>query len=395
VGLTSLALSLLLVGLSLGLLVAIIVGWRRLAGSGLRPVALRTVSLIALQACVLSLIFVLVNRSGEFYSSWSDLLGADTGQGSVVASASVSSALVRPVVITSRLPVRVPGSRVSGGSLDTVRFAGQLSGLTVTGHVFLPAGYGLARSATRYPVIVAISGGPGGTSSPYSAKRLADNAAALIAAGKLRPVIIAMLPAALSAADQGCLNVPAEPATASSAARPAVPAATFFAQDLPGMLKTAFRAGSAAGSWALLGDSTGGYCALQLALDDSWVFSVAVAPGGDYTRPPGSNENAGSPQLSQQEDLLYVLRSQPMQSVSVLLTGSGAADGQAASFVSQVHRPMRVSIAALDAGSWPLAGVLTWIGTALRPGTAGASDRPAGGRAQLPSGRANRPGVTG
>jgi Putative esterase len=180
-------------------------------------------------------------------------------------------------------------------------------------------------------------------------------------------VVIAMLPASLSAFDQGCLNVPAEPATASSAARPAVQAAAFYAQDLPGMLASGFRAERAAAHWALLGDSSGGYCALQLALSNSWVFSVAAVPDGAYSQPPGASENAASPQFKQQQDLLWLLRSQPMQRISVLFTGSGpgSGGGQAAPWLSLARRPMRVAQTALGSGSWPLDGVLTWIGHAI------------------------------
>ena len=147
---------------------------------------------------------------------------------------------------------------------------------------------------------------------------------------------------------------------------PAVQAATFFAQDLPGMLESGFRAESSASGRALLGDSSGGFCALQLTLNYSWVFSVAVAPDGAYSQPPGSSEDAGSPQLGQQENLLWLLHSQPMQPVSVLFTGSSlGSDGQAASFLTAARRPMRVATASLESGSWPLDGVLSWIGAQI------------------------------
>jgi enterochelin esterase-like enzyme len=381
VGLTSPALPFLLAGLVLGLLLAIVLGWRKLARPGLRPVLLRAGSLLTLQVCVLSLIFVTVNRSGEFYSSWSDLLGSDASQGSVVASAAVRASAVRPVVVLSHEPVRTPGTRASGGTLDTVRFTGQLSGLAVTGHVYLPPGYASAGSPARYPLIVVITDHLGDASSPYSASRLAENAARLIKARRLEPVLIAMLPAALSASDQGCLNVPAEPATAGAPSRPAVQASTFYTSDLPGMLESAFRAGTSAGGRALLGDESGGYCALQLSLASSWVFPVAVAPAGPYQQPPGTGENAGSPQLALQENLPWVLRSEPMQRVWFLLTGTTPGGGQASPFLRLARPPMQVATATLDSGSWPLNGVLTWIGAAIRPGREAAwPGAPAGSR---------------
>ena len=390
--LTSPALAILLAVISTGGLLAIVLGWRRLAGHGLRSVMLRVVSLVTLQACMLSLLFVTVNRAAEFYSSWSDLLGSDTAQGSVLASANVGKAAVRPAVVLSRTPVRVPGSAANGGTLDTVRFAGPLSGVTVTGRVYLPAGFGSAAQPARYPVIVVIAGSLADPGSPYDSSRLAANAAALIAARRLPPVVIAMLPTAITPADQGCLNVPAEPAGAGHAAQPAVQAATFYSQDLPAVLETQFRVRSTARSWALLGDSSGGYCALQLALSYSWVFTTAAAPQGAYARPPGPAEDGGSSLIARQEDLPWLLRSQPMQRISVLLTSTGSSEVSPVQALAR--RPMRVTTTTLDAGSTPLSGVLTWLGAAIGPARQGhpvASRGPAAGHAATRRGRTAGP----
>jgi enterochelin esterase-like enzyme len=364
VGLTSPALAILLAVLCCAQLLAVLTGWRKLAGPGRRNLALRAMSLITLQALVLSLIFVVVNRSGEFYSSWSDLAGSDNGQASVVTSADGRSVTADPVVVTSHATVRVPGSGASGGTLDSVRLSGQLSGLTVTGRVYLPAGYQQARRSVRYPLIIAISAGLSDPGSPYDAVRLAENAAALISAGRLEPVIIAMLPAELAPADQGCLDVPASPAAGSRPARAAIPGATFYSQDLPSMLASAFRASTSARGRALLGDAAGGYCALQLALTHSWVYSAAAAPAASYTRPPGPGGTGGSSQLADEDDLPWLLTHQPMQRISVLLTGTSPG-GRPSPVESAARAPMRVSTAGLGSGTWPLAGVLSWLGAAI------------------------------
>lgn len=367
-GLTSPALSYLLVVLAAGLLLAIILRWRRMSRRGLWALALRWASLLTLQACVLALIFVTVNRSGEFYSSWSDLFGSDTASASVVASTDAGTPRIRPAVVTSREQVNVPGDRAAGGTLESVRFTGQLSGLAVPGRVFLPAGYPAAGSRSRYPVIVAISNDLSSTSSPYGAVRLAEDVSRQIAARQLEPVIVVMLPAGLSRSDQGCLNVPAQAATAGEPASQTIQASTFFAQDIPAIMESAYHARSTPASWALLGDQSGGYCALQLALANSWVFSAAAVPDGDYSQPPGTSETTGSPQLRQQDDMLWLVRNQPMQPVSILFTGpsfGAAGAGKAEPFLEVAHRPMRVSTAALGSGSWPLADALSWIGETI------------------------------
>ena len=367
-GLTSPALSYLLAFLSLGLLVAVVACWRRLAGPGLKTLAWRSASLLTLQACVLALIFVTVNQSGEFYSSWSDLFGSDTASASVTASASGDAARIQPVVVTAHTQVRVPGDRAAGGILQTVRFTGELSGLTVPGRVFLPAGYRAAGPVGHYPVVVAISNDLGRTSSPYGAVRLAQTASREIAAGRLEPVIMVMLPAELARSDQGCLNLPAQTAAGGAQPAAAIQASTFFTEDIPAIMESAYAASNAPGNWGLLGDSSGGYCALQLTLTNSWVLSAAVMPDGSYSQPPGGDARS-SPQVQQQDNMIWLLRNQPMQPVSLLFTGPsfGSDAGKARAFVTSARRPTRVSTMAVGGGIWPIASALGWLGKAIGP----------------------------
>lgn len=374
-GLTSPALLWLLVVLAASLLVTIVVFWWRLAGPGIAAVALRLASLLALQAVVLALIFVMVNRTAEFYSSWSDLFGTDRAPATVVAASSGSGAAVGPaaavqpvmerVAVTATAPVRVPGDPAAAGILEAVRFRGQQSGLTAAGHIFLPAGYRTDAKRDRdYPVIVAVTGQAASARSPYGVLHLAENAARLIAAGQLSPVIIVMLAARLRGRDDSCLDVPAARPFSNGPANRPVLATTFFADDLPAALEQHYQASSDPARWALLADSGGGYCALQLALTRSWVYSTAVVPDGGYTRPPGAANTNGSPQLAEQYNLQWLLQNQPMQPVSVLFTrpvptqGAGAADV----FVRLAREPMQVSTVIMGSGPWPLSYELTWIG---------------------------------
>jgi len=371
VGLTSPALSYVLAIFAVGTLLAIIVDWRAMAGRNLRSIVQRAVSLVGLQFFVLAFIFVAVNRSGEFYSSWSDLFGLDKASGSVVASVDTGGSRLQPVVVTSRTPVTVPGNKAASGVLQTVTFNGQISDISVGGEVFLPAGYRPGRPVRHYPVLVEISNNLTNPSSPYGGLRLAESAAQQIATGQLEPVIIVMVPASVSRADQGCLDVAPQAATGSAPAAPAIMAATFFTQDLPAIVESQYGASSNSANWGLLGDSSGGYCALQLALTNSWVYSAAVAPDGAYTHPPGPGVNAGSPELKLQDNLQWLLRNQPMQPVSVLFTSSGSSSlssaGSAQPFMAMATRPMRVSTLVVGGGGWPLAPVVNWIGAAIAP----------------------------
>jgi enterochelin esterase-like enzyme len=361
VALTSPALVAVLSVIAAALLVSVLRWWDKLAGRGARPVLLRIVALSAVHLSLLSLIFVVVNQSAEFYASWSDLLGTDTGGGAITAAGTSSGQVAQyrsgratsQVVVTGSSAVAASGPHgADGGRLQAVRIHGQLSGLTAPGYVYLPDGYPRASDrAPRLPVVVVISDQVGGgQAAPYSAGRLSATAANQIAAGRLAPLVLVMLPARVGYRDQGCLNVPG-----------GAQAATFFAQDLPDALRLAYRVGPQPSRWGLMGDSSGGYCALQLAMTSSAAFSAAVLPPGGYTAPPGQGLADGSPQLRAQDNLSWLLRHQPMQPISVLFAGQGSAQP----FVSLASAPMRAASTGLASGERPLAPLLDWIGRTL------------------------------
>jgi hypothetical protein len=370
-GLTSGALALLLALIAATTLAGVLLGWRRLSRPGARRVAARAAALCLLEAAVLSLVLVVANRYLLFYSSWSDLFGSDHASAAVRAAPAGRSGTAGMVRVLTESAVPVPGVPGSVGRLAAVWIHGQLSGLTVPGQLYLPPGSGPAPGSARaagpappYPVIVALTSQPAAGASPYAARNLAAAVAAQIAAGRLEPVILLVLSAGPGPAGQpgrrwpggpGCLNVPG-----------GAQGQTFLDQDVPRVLQAQYHA--AAARWAVLGDSAGGYCSLELALSDSAAFAVAAVPHGRYGPPPAA-QAGGSPQIQAQENLLWQLRNQPAQPVSVLFAGpgTGAGLGPAARFAALARPPMRVRSAGLADGPSPLAPVLDWIGAALRP----------------------------
>jgi hypothetical protein len=253
------------------------------------------------------------------------------------------------VTLRSSLVV-VPGETAhTGGRLEKVRFTGPVSGIRVTGHVYLPPRYWAA--ARPLPVIVVITRQPGSSTASYGAPQVAAVAAAQIRAGRMAPAIIAVLPPTVAGrSDQGCLNAPGGPQVA-----------TFFSQDLPQALVSTYHAPAGPPGWAVLGGAGGGYCALQLATAASGQFSVAAAAPGNYTAPPGRGETGNSPGLRSQDDLLWRLRHWPPPRVQVLFDGPGRAQ----QFISLARPPMTVATDRQAAGQSPLPPVLDWIGHAL------------------------------
>jgi enterochelin esterase-like enzyme len=359
VGLTSPALMAVVAVVGGAALAAILWYWPKLAGRGVMPVVARIGALGVLQLSVLGLIFLIVNSSAEFYSSWSDLFGDQSGGGAIVAGQAnggqspIGSRSLAPVTVLASSAVSVPDRPAeAGGQLQTVRLYGQLSGISVPGYVYLPPGY-RAGAQPALPVTVVVSGDLGDPVNPYGAGVLAGTVASQIAAHRIAPMIVVMLPAQVGSNDEGCLNVPG-----------GTQAALFFTQDLPQIIGSDYRAmPPAARRWAVVGDSSGGYCALQLAMTSPETFAAAAVPPGSYTAPPGPAASGGSPQIRAQDDLSWLLRHQPMQPISVLFTGAGA--GQP--FLTGARPPMQAGQIGLAPGKWQLTGVFDWIGAALHP----------------------------
>jgi enterochelin esterase-like enzyme len=358
VGLTSPALLVVLAVVAAAALAAIVWYWPRLAGRGVMPVLLRIAALGVVQLSVLGLVFVIVNNSAGFYSSWPDLFGTQSGGGAIIAghyqtgqNAGITDAAA-PVAVLASSPIAVPGRPGEpGGRLQAVRFYGKLSGLSVPGYIYLPPGYGAKAATAPLPVAVVISGRLDSPGDPYSAGRLAATAARQIASRNLGPLIVVMLPPTVGQHDQGCLNVPG-----------GTQAALFFTEDLPQAIDSAYRTVPPADRrWTLIGDSAGGYCALQLAMTSSETFAAAAVPPGGYTAPPGPAEFGGSPLIRTQDNLSWLLGHQPMQPISVLFTGTG----QGQPFLSQARPPMHAGQIGLSPGEWQLAGVFDWVGTTL------------------------------
>jgi enterochelin esterase-like enzyme len=344
-GLTSAALVWVLSGLVAAGLGLVIWAWPRLAGPGTRQAALRLIALCLVQAIMLTLAFVLVNRAGGFYASWSDVLDRYTGGGTLHVVDEDEIGKSAQLTVMDSAPVRIKRG-VSSGTLETVLVRGALSGLSLAGHVYLPPGYPHTDGHDRrYPVIVVISRAQTGVATAIGASRVASAIAEQIARGQIQPLILVTLPAG-PASDPGCLNVPG-----------GAQGALFFSQDLPAAIGSHYLVNTGRDGWGLLGDSSGGYCALQLALTNASAFSVAAVPAGRYTAPPGPHDWTSSPQFRLQDNLAWLVWHQPMQPISVLFTGRG----HARPFLAAAHRPMQATDIS-SVGAWPDDRVLDWLG---------------------------------
>jgi S-formylglutathione hydrolase FrmB len=218
--------------------------------------------------------------------------------------------------------------------------------------------------------VLALTGYP---NDPWSiVKRLAlpATAARLAAGGQIKPAVYVMMNVSVALPrDTECTNVPEGPQ-----------AETFLAQDVPLAVERTFRVQTGRSGWAVLGYSTGGYCAAKLAMMDPYQFASAVSMAGYYTATEDSTTGdlyGGSSAYRNENDLDWRLAHLPSPPVSVLVTSSrqGELDlpGTLA-FLKLIRPPMRgysliVPSGGHNYGTWQgqLPQSLEWLNQRLSP----------------------------
>ncbi|MEP7020077.1 MAG: alpha/beta hydrolase-fold protein [Pseudonocardiales bacterium] len=228
----------------------------------------RSTILFASQLSTVILVAVLVNDAGNFYTSWLELLGEKHSLQHTVASPGSQDRALRHDLERARaaghglvVKLEIPG---------TVSGVGSFSGL-----VYLPIQYGMPQYEHRkFPVVELVAGSPG---TPRSWTHALDVAQVLdqeIAAGRSLP-FIAVMPSQEVAGrrDTQCVDVVGGPQVE-----------TYLTTDVRTVVMRAYRASAQPGAWALMGYSSGGYCATNLAMRHPDMFGAAVSIAG-YAHP--------------------------------------------------------------------------------------------------------------
>ncbi len=338
----------------------------RVAGGRAAHVLARAGLLLGCQICVVVAVLDLVNVSFDFYGSWGDLLGgAATAKARTPDPAEPGPGGPGALVTTD---TRAPGYRLPAGlgRIEAVVVHGVRTRISASAFVYLPPLYFAPESRTRrFPVIVAFTGYPGDAQNLITHLGLPQTAAREIAAGRMPPTIIVMFrPTVAPPRDTECTDVPHGPQTE-----------TFFSEDVPVALGSAYRTADRSSGWSALGDSTGGYCALKLAMRHSDRFSAAVALAGYYhaLKDFTTGDLYGhSTAYRHENDLLWRLQHRPQPPVNLLVTTSRIGERNYADtrrFLSAARPPLRVASIVLPFGghhfsTWQreLPPALRWLG---------------------------------
>ncbi|MFC9326008.1 alpha/beta hydrolase [Kitasatospora sp. NPDC057015] len=339
--------------------------WPRFGGRNWKAWLGRIGAFLATQVAVLVAMGLIANGYFGFYSSWSDLLGSDGKPGTVVdhqPNAAVA-------VMGEQKVYSAQGSvRERSGLIQRIDVHGSSSGLSSEAYVYLPPQYFQPEYTGRaFPMALVLAGYPGSAEKLISLMQYPASTLQAIEQRKLPPtVLVLMRPTVASNRDTECMDVPGGPQVE-----------TFFTADLPKALATTYRLADDPGSRAVIGNSTGGYCALKFALRKPEAYRSAISLSGYYTAPIDQTTGdlfAGDDRLRQENDLLWRLRNKPAVPVALLLATSYDENNyqETQAMVGAFKAPTALSTITLDTGghnfhTWTreIPPALDWLGKHL------------------------------
>ncbi|MFE7230587.1 alpha/beta hydrolase [Streptomyces sp. NPDC002405] len=324
--------------------------WPRLARGTWRAVTGRVGILLATQVAIFACVGLAANQAFGFYASWADLFGQENAPG-VVMDNSAHGRTGGPLQVIGTQRVRLDnGDRPDvSGQIQQVGIVGRTTHIASPAFVYLPPEYFQPQYRTRtFPAAVVLTGYPGTAQSLISKLRYPHTAQELARTGRMQPMILVMLrPTVAPPRDTECVDIPGGPQTES-----------FFAKDLPDAVLAHYRVGKKPGSWGIVGDSTGGYCALKLALHHPEVYAAGAGLSPYYkapTDPTTGDLFQGDRSLRNRADLMWSIKHLAAPDTSLLVTSSRLGENNYRStlrFIDAVKATNRTRIASiiLDSG---------------------------------------------
>ncbi|MGW3042326.1 alpha/beta hydrolase [Kitasatospora sp. NPDC001159] len=353
--------------------------WPKLAVRSWPAMFLRLGTIAVTQLTLLATLGLAVNDYFVFYSSWSDLLGHERGAGVIQgagggtggagtpAGTPAGVQLLGTAEITGAGPVGRDPARI--GRLDKVRLPGTTTGLSTDGYVYLPPQYFRPGNEGRhFPAVLVMTGFPGDATNLVTKLRYPATELDLLRKGTMNPtVLVLMRPSPSMPRDSECEDVPNGPQ-----------AKTYFTADVPADLRASYRVLVGADSLGVMGDSTGGYCAVKLGMVHPAVFPAAVSLSGYFKAADDVTTGdlfGGSQQRRDEANLNWRLAHLPMPALAVLLADSkqdGSTYADSTAFAAAARPPLVVAQATVDAGghnftTWNrlLPPSLTWLSSHL------------------------------
>ncbi|MEU9319396.1 alpha/beta hydrolase-fold protein [Streptomyces sp. NPDC048295] len=370
-GLTSKTFLVLAIGLAVVFFAATVWLWPRLARRSASAVLGRVGLLLATQVTIFVSVGLVANNSFLFYGSWADLFGQKQDLGVVTDHAAGTLASKNIVRVGIERP-DVPGASrpTVAGRIDKVVIAGRQSKIESSAYVYLPPEYFQPAFARRkFPAVVVLTGYPGVSENLLKSLGYPRTAHERVKAGRAQPMILVMLrPTVAPPRDTECVDIKGGPQTE-----------TYLAEDLPKVISESYRVGALARNWGIIGNSTGGYCALKIGLHHPGRFGASVGLSAYYKAaedPTTGDLFHGDQSARDRADLMWTLDHMPKQpDSSFLVTTSRHGEGNyltTRQFIAKVKSPAQVSSIVLDSGghnfnTWrrEIPSALDWLSSRL------------------------------
>ncbi|MGW4897684.1 alpha/beta hydrolase [Kitasatospora sp. NPDC004240] len=364
--LTGLPLQIIASLVAIGAFAATIWLWPKLGGNGWKAWLGRIGAFLGTQLAVLVAMGLIANGYFGFYSSWTDLLGTNGKPGTVVDHQPNAAGIA---VTGEQKMYSAQGSAPDrSGTIQQIAVKGSRSGLSSEAYVYLPPQYFQPEyEGRRFPMALVLAGYPGSAEKLISLMQYPASALTAIEQKKLPPTVLVMMrPTIAGNRDTECMDVPGGPQVE-----------TFFTADLPAAIADTYRVGTDPASRAVIGNSTGGYCALKFALRKPDSYRSAISLSAYYTAPIDQTTGdlfGGNDELKQENDLVWRLRNRPAPPVALLLATSLDENNYDATqqMVSSFKAPTRMSTITLDTGghnfhTWTreIPPALEWLGRQL------------------------------
>lgn len=310
-----------------------------------------------------------LNDQYAFYVSWSDLIGeptvtVDAHNGATAAEA--AAAKVRGQGFSGMAaPATYPALPSKGSRLQIYTVTGEISGFHNQVVVYLPQDYD-PNSASKYPVIMALHGFPGGPTMFKYIQGFFSSIDQAVAEHKMAaPIVVMPQINSPTDLDTECVNSPNGPQ-----------AETWLSHDVPAWVVHHFPVQTKRTGWASWGFSYGGWCSALMGVRHPDVFGAGVVVQG-YFRPdfsstfePFKPDSA----LGKSYDLVAIARKDPPP-VSLWILASKQdtlSYPSTAALVEHARKPLSVTAEILKDGGHRVAvwapkipDTMKWLGATL------------------------------
>jgi enterochelin esterase-like enzyme len=258
-------------------------------------------------------------------------------------------------------------ARPGAGVWTQTTLAGRRTGYQLPAWVYVPSAYfDPAQQARRFPVVLLLAGFPGAIENWQRQGHMLPILDGLMAQGKLPPMIlVSVTQNPEPGRDSECVD-----------AVGGAQVDTWLAQDVPDALGAQLRVATDRTQWSAMGYSTGGYCAVDLALrhPDRLASAVSLdgyfAPAidnttGDLFKHDRAAQRSFTPALT-----IHDRRPYPVRFYLVVGDAEAKAERDARTFAAAVRTPDAVKVVDVPGvhnwTTWThaLPDALTWLGGA-------------------------------